>query len=267
VTVRLLGTGAADGIPGFFSKDRVSQYARAHGGKDVRSRSGALIDGILKIDLPPDTFIQMRENSLEAGDWSALVFTHSHEDHCAVSEIQYALYPFTELELLPFQIFGNSSVEKKVFDRYPEWPIDFIELKEFQEYWHLGYRITPIRAHHEPNEPCFNLLIEREKRLLYATDTGIWDSPTFEFLARKSIDCLIIECTEGLNDSDYEGHLNIAALAQVLDRLRKSAAISPSGIVVTTHHAHTGLATHAELTAALKPIGAMPGYDGMVFEL
>ena len=81
IAAALLGTGAADGIPGFYAKDRVSQYARTEGGKDVRTRSAALVDGALKIDLPPDTLVHLHQNRLDARDWSALLFTHSHEDH------------------------------------------------------------------------------------------------------------------------------------------------------------------------------------------
>ncbi len=264
MTIRLLGTGAADGIPGFYGSDRVSQYARAHGGKNMRTRSAALVDGILKIDLPPDTLVQLHRNGLDARDWTALLFTHSHEDHFTVSEIQYALYPFTELEQLPFQIFGNATVAAIIADRYPDWPIDFQEFKAFRTRKHAGYLITPVPAHHQPNEACFNLLIEQDRTLLYATDTGIWDEPTFEFLSEKRLDCLVIECTEGFRDSDYDGHLNLASLTQVLERLRTLGTVHQGTIVVTTHHAHTGKATHEELELALTPLGAQPGFDGMV---
>jgi phosphoribosyl 1,2-cyclic phosphate phosphodiesterase len=264
LTIRLLGTGAADGIPGFYATDRVSRHARAHGGKDARTRSAALVDGVLKIDLPPDTLCQLHRDRLDARDWTALVFTHSHEDHFAVSEIQYALYPFTELEQLPFQIYGNETVRGIITDRYPDWPIDFITFRGFSPREVAGYKVTPLPAHHQPAEACFNLLIERDRTLLYATDTGVWDEPTFEFLTSKRLDCLVIECTEGFRDSGYDGHLNLETLAGVLSRLRATGTVTPSTQVITTHHAATGNGTHAELEAALAPLGARPGFDGMV---
>ena len=101
MNIRLLGTGAADGIPGFFGNDMVSRYARENGGKDVRTRSAALIDGVLKIDFPPDTLTQVQRDLLDALDWTGLVFTHSDDDHFAVDELQYALFPFTDLDHLP----------------------------------------------------------------------------------------------------------------------------------------------------------------------
>ena len=267
MNIRLLGTGGADGIPGFYSNSDVSQYARKHGGKDFRTRCAALVDGQLKIDLPPDTLCQLQRDGLDARDWSALLFTHSHEDHFAVAELQYTLYPFTELEEIPFTVYGNQQIGKGIRERYPEWPIDFTELRAECTYIHATYAITPIRAMHKEDEECLNLLIEcGDERLLYATDTGIWDDATFAFLADYPLNCLVIECTEGFRRTEYKGHLNFDDLELVLRRLRTSGVVSPQTRVVTTHHAATGGATHARLQEVLKPMGAEPGYDGMLIE-
>lgn len=263
--VRLLGTGGADGIPGLYSSNHVSRHARAHGGKNVRTRSAALVDGHIKIDLPPDTICQLQRDGLDANDWSALVFTHSHEDHFAVSEIQYALYPFTDLEHLPFSIYGNGKIGEAIEHRYPDWPIHFVQLCKFDQADHAEYTITPIPAHHDEAEDCFNLLFHRNgKKLLYATDTGIWSEETFGYMKGLALNCLVIECTQGLMASDYKGHLNVEDLAFVLQRLRDSKAIVPNTKIVTTHHAHTGGASHRQLEEVLAPLGAEPGYDGQV---
>ncbi len=267
MNIRLLGTGAADGIPGLYSDNRVSRFARAQGGKEVRTRSAALVDEVLKIDFPPDTLCQLQRDRLDARDWTALLFTHSHEDHFAVGEIQYTLYPFTELEELPFSIYGNAKIGHTLQDRYPEWPIDYVEMRSFCSYAHGPYTFVPIKARHDMTEDCLNLMIEcGGKKLLYATDTGIWEDPTFVFLAEHRLDCLVIECTEGLRENDYFGHLNLTDLAVVLKRLRASGTVHSGTKVVTTHHAHTGEATHCELVKALSPLGAEPGFDGLVVE-
>src|SRR3954467_14394138 len=96
--IRLLGTGGADGIPALCGKSQVSDYAREHGGKDVRTRAAALVDGELKIDFGPETLPQIRREGLDATAWTAALFTHSDEDHLAVSEFQYFLYPFCDNE-------------------------------------------------------------------------------------------------------------------------------------------------------------------------
>ena len=86
MNIRLLGTGAADGIPGFFGNDMVSDYARAHGGKDIRGRTSALVDGVIQIDFPPDTLSQLNRFALDAREWTAVLFTHSDDDHLVLGQ-------------------------------------------------------------------------------------------------------------------------------------------------------------------------------------
>jgi phosphoribosyl 1,2-cyclic phosphate phosphodiesterase len=266
--IRLLGTGGADGIPGLFSNDEVSRYARDNGGKDVRSRAAAVIDGVLKIDLPPETAMQVVRDGVDPRDWTALVFTHSHEDHCAVSEIQYALYPFVSADNLPFSIFANSAVIAMIRERYPEWPMELIETRSFETFRHGPFTITPVKANHIEDEDCHNLIVERDgKRLLYATDTGIWTEKTFEYLNSVKLDALIIECTDGFCPSGYHGHLDVKACLKVVGMLRDSGTLGPHSRIVTTHHSHSGGARHCDLERALAPFDVVPGFDGMVLEI
>ncbi|HTQ11150.1 MAG TPA: hypothetical protein VMI31_13870, partial [Fimbriimonadaceae bacterium] len=92
--IRLLGTGGADGIPAFYGSNPVCDFARLHGGREIRTRAAALVDEGLKIDFGPDTLAQVQREGLDPADWTAVVFTHSDEDHLTASEFQYFLYPF-----------------------------------------------------------------------------------------------------------------------------------------------------------------------------
>ncbi|HEY0868466.1 MAG TPA: MBL fold metallo-hydrolase [Fimbriimonas sp.] len=265
MNVRLLGTGAADGIPGLFSNDEVSRWARINGGKDIRTRSAALVDGHLKIDLGPDTFAQMQRFGLDGRDWSGLVFTHSHEDHFAVSEVQYALFPFVQKDHLEFPIYGNGVICGAIRARYPDWPMELVETRSFLTYHHGPYRITPVAANHIVGEDCQNLLIENKgKTLLYASDTGVYPDETFEFLESIHVDCLVIECTEGLLRSTYQGHLDIERCVKVVTRLREQGTLKDNSQVYTTHHAHTGGARHCDLERELGAFQIEPGFDGML---
>jgi phosphoribosyl 1,2-cyclic phosphate phosphodiesterase len=262
--ILLLGTGAAEGIPALYSNTRVSDYARQYGGRDIRTRSGALIDGSLKIDLPPETLHHIIRERLDARDWSALIFTHGDDDHFAVRELQYFLYPFSSEERMPFPIYGNDKICSKVRQHYPNWPIELFDTHSFQTFQHGDFKITPIRAYHNADEDSQNLLVERgDKSLLYATDTGIWQDETWEFLAGRSVNALVIECTEGLAANSYHGHLNLDECVSVVDRLREMKFLGPEARVVTTHHSHNGNATYGELCEALAPHRIEAGYDGL----
>lgn len=264
MTIRLLGTAAAEGIPAFYSGSRVSEYARKHGGREVRTRCGALVDGSIKIDLPPDTLAQLHRDGLDARDWALLVFTHSHDDHFAIKELQYGLFPFNDLEKMDFPILGNEEICRRIAEEYPEWPMEVNQSRSFETFTHMQYSITPISANHTDSEQAHNLLIEREgKCLLYATDTGVWKEDTWEYLRSRHVGLLVMECTEGFRGTDYSGHLDIIEFLHVRDRLAAQGTIDQSCKIVTTHHSHNGDATYAELAEAFDKEGVTAGYDGL----
>ncbi|MES1228095.1 MAG: MBL fold metallo-hydrolase [Armatimonadota bacterium] len=262
-----MGTGGADGIPAFFSDSRVSIHARKHGGKDVRSRAAALIDGTLKIDLGPDTWAQVASQRLDAMDWSAVLFTHSDADHFAPDELMYALYPFNECEYVGFVVYANPYICQRIREKYPEWPFELVETHSFVPFRHGEYEITPVRAHHKMDEDAHNFIVQDGRStLLYATDTGIWDEPTWKALAKFRLDCLVLECTEAFAHTDYDGHLDSREFMDVLARLRSMGVVHEGTRVVTTHHSHNGEATHAELEQFFAPHQVQVGYDGQVLE-
>lgn len=267
MNVRLMGTGGADGIPAFFSHSRVSQYARHHGGKDVRSRAAALIDGILKIDLGPDTWAQVAAQRLDALDWTAVLFTHSDADHFAPDELMYALYPFNDQHFAGFVVYANPYICGRIAEKYPDWPFELVETESFQPFHHANYRITPIRAHHKLDEDAHNYVVQDGRStLLYATDTGIWDEPTWEALRGFQLDCLVLECSEGFASTDYDGHLDAQEFLNVLARLRDQGTIHSDTLIATTHHSHNGEATHDELVRFFAEHHVTVGFDGLVLE-
>lgn len=269
MTILLLGTGGAEGIPAAFGNSRVSAHARERGGRDVRSRSAALVDGQLQLDFGPDTWGQLVREGISATDWCAVVYTHADADHFAIEELQYALYPFTDGEEPGFVIYGNNLVAARIRARYPDWPFEVVTTKSFVPFSVCDYRVTPVKAKHgSPDEDTQNLLVQSEgKSLLYATDTGVWDEPTWEFLSGIKLDGLVLECTEGFELTPYNGHLDIEEFAEVVERLRKLGVVHNQTKVVSTHHSHNGKATYDELVEALGKIGAIAGYDGLRIEL
>lgn len=263
--IQLLGTGGADGVPGLYSDSRVSQHARAKGGKEIRSRSAAIVDDCLKIDLGPDTWSQMAKYGLDARDWTALLFTHSDADHFAPDELMYALYPFNDFEFVGFVVYANLRICRRILDKYPEWPVEMRTTKSFESFPHGGYEILPIRAHHLESEDAQNFIIsDGVSTLLYGTDTGVWDEPTWEALENVRVDCLILECSEGFASTGYDGHLDADEFEMVLTRLREMGTVHEGTQIWTTHHSQLGDATHEELVAHFEPMGVHVGYDGVI---
>ena len=57
--LKYLGTAAAEGIPGMFCNCRVCRNALEVRGKEIKTRSQALLDDKLLIDFPPDTYLHI----------------------------------------------------------------------------------------------------------------------------------------------------------------------------------------------------------------
>jgi phosphoribosyl 1,2-cyclic phosphate phosphodiesterase len=267
MTIQLLGTGAADGIPALFTQCRVGNQAFDPTNKNCRTRAAGLIDGRIKLDLGPDTLAQVQRNKVDPLDWEAIVFTHSHEDHFTVSELQYALYPFNPNEFAPFTIYCNPTVKWLIEARYPDWPFEIVQTNLFETIEIAGCKMTPVRAKHAEPEECQNLIFEKEGKVFgYMTDTGWWPDETWEYLQQVRFDAMVIECTDGLCDSGYDGHLSLIELVDVLNRLHKMGTLNDSTPVLTTHHSHLG-GTHNDLIKAMKPYGAQPAFDGLQISL
>lgn len=266
--IELTGTGGADGIPGFFSNDRVSEHARKQGGKDARTRASALIDGTIRIDFGPDTFAQCQKLGIKPSDWQQIVFTHSHDDHFAPRELQYMFPPFLPMEAPRPTVFGNQVILDGICTAFDEAKnLKSQLIKSFQPTRVGEYELVPIRAYHKLDEDSLNLIFRGDRTFLYATDTGIYQDETWEFLTGFHVDAAVIECSEGFSPSDYWGHLSCNELITVVERLRKIGCFDDKTFICTTHHSHAGNATHEELEQFLNPRGIQVGFDGFIFEV
>lgn len=266
--VHLLGTGGADGIPSFFNDSDLSQYALANGGKDIRTRTGAVVDKNLKVDFGPDTFMQAAMQGVRPVDWKWVVVTHSHFDHFDPGLFQYCLPPFVPAEQPAPEILGNPHVLAELGRAFlAADSIPTRVLKSFEPANVGDYLVTPVSAYHKLDEDSVNLIIEGDgKRILYATDTGVYQEPTWDFISGIRFDCVVVESTDGFSPSDYWGHLSCVEAVAVIDRMRKIGCVDDQTIVVTTHHADSGGANHAQLVDFYRPDGIQVGYDGMILE-
>lgn len=57
MNIQFLGTGAAEGIPALFCQCPLCRKAEAAGGREIRTRCGALVNNRILIDLTPDIFL------------------------------------------------------------------------------------------------------------------------------------------------------------------------------------------------------------------
>jgi phosphoribosyl 1,2-cyclic phosphate phosphodiesterase len=271
--VFFLGTGAAEGIPALFCDCSICTFAKQSGGKERRTRSTILIDGNIKIDLPPETLAHVHHYpQLDFANLQHLLFTHSHDDHFAVRELQYLSPNFAPSRKSPLHVYATNQLIYKIVSEtegfFERAPLMLQSLMPFFEHEVGTVSVIPIIANHKRDELCLNFLISSEgKTLLYACDTGWYDPQTWEYLSTRTLDAVILECGKGVSHSSYEGHLSVDEAIRVRDRLLDEGTLRPNAPFYLTHIAHTGLLSHEEMEKLVIPCGLKVAYDGLEIQI
>jgi phosphoribosyl 1,2-cyclic phosphate phosphodiesterase len=268
-----LGTGAAEGLPALFCNCDICRGAQRRGGPDLRTRASILIDDVIKIDLPPDTLAHVHKYpQINLADMQHLLFTHSHDDHFAVRELQYLSPIFSQTRLEPLNVYATSEVTAKMLREmehfFEKAPIRFQSVIPYDTFSAGHLHVTPIVAHHRDDELCLNyLLSDGTKTLLYACDTGWYDPPTWQYLESLKIDGAIVECGKGQTIGGYDGHLNIDEVVNFRDRLLASHTLRETTPFYLTHICHTGQLLHEEMSKVVGPLGLRVAYDGLQIQI
>ena len=270
--VKLLGTSAAEGWPALFCRCDACAKARRLGGKNIRTRASALIDNSLKIDFSPDTLQQIVKFDIDLQCLSGVLITHAHDDHFAPAELQYRGEHFVPTPInQPLPIYGPPEVKERLTQLYDlsKLPLTLITLEPWKTQRAGQYLITPILAQHDRDIACYNYIIEgpNGERLLYASDTGWYEKPTWRFLETTRLDGIVVEATKGMQEDGYMAHLCIPEVVRLRTDLIASGSLRPDAPVVATHLSHLCGLLHEELEAIMTPQGIQTGFDGMSFML
>ena len=284
--LQFLGTAAAEGVPALFCNCDACKYAMKTGGKEIRTRAGAMLDDIIKIDFGPDSYTQMIANHLDYTRVHTLLITHSHPDHLAPDELgcrQPGFAHLTDERILT--VYGNAAVGKKIANRIND-RVGFRQLNAFETTNIEGYDVTPLQAVHyvckgtdaQPENPvefegktysraeqAFIYLIEKDgKRLLYAHDCAGFTPDDLKFLTGKHLDLATLDCTCGERKPGGIGHMGYAENLKCREQLRECGAADDKTIFVANHFSHNGVRPYAELQALLP--GFIISYYGMVID-
>jgi adenosylcobinamide kinase/adenosylcobinamide-phosphate guanylyltransferase len=259
--VRLLGTGSADGWPNPFCGCASCQTQRAHA--VGRVSTSALVDGVLLLDLGPDTARQAQRAGLRLDRVRHVLVTHAHPDHWAPATLLWRQWARTGS---PLTLAGPAPVVAEA----AQWlgPSPTVRVQALQPGDTLvldGYRVRALAADHEVECLLFDVTAPDGARLLYATDTGPLPAATVEALRGAGLDLLLLEQTFGDLTTHGTGHHDLPTFARTLADLRASGALTKSSRVVAVHLGHHN-PPEPDLRARLAAMGAQPGHDGQVLE-
>jgi phosphoribosyl 1,2-cyclic phosphate phosphodiesterase len=266
-----LGTAAAEGYPGIFCPCERCEKARAIGGRNLRYRSALLVNDDLLIDFGPDLLASALRFNLSFWQVTTGLVTHAHADHFHVETFEMRKAPFTGgLPIPTLNLYGPPDVSRMLSQEYSDLNdlrILVHDVRAFDHWSHDGYIFDAYRAYHAVDhlEALFYGIDDGVHAFLYATDTGKFPAETWQSMAGKSFDVIILE--ETLGEGQYDQHLGFETFLEHVGRMRVEGMLRPGGRVFAHHLSHSGNPSHAELEAYFAPYNIEVAFDGMEINL
>jgi phosphoribosyl 1,2-cyclic phosphate phosphodiesterase len=272
--LKYLGTAAYEGIPGLFCDCPVCERARAKGGKNLQTRSQAIIDGRLLLDFPMDTYMHVLYGGLDLREVRSCLITHSHADHLHASEFETrgGVYAHMSIEHAKFSLKVFSAPQNiQLIKNSIEWDpsdgniLELNSVEPFEPFETDGYTVTALPADHGADTfPYIYLISKAGKTILYAHDTGYFLDRTWDYLAKKKpfLTFASLDCTTMINEC-RRGHMGIDACADVRNRLKEIGCADNATKFYLNHFSHNGGLIYDEIAAVAEERNFGAAYDGL----
>lgn len=268
--IKYLGTAAGEGCPAPFCRCEVCMEALERGGRNIRSRSQALVDDRLLIDFPPDTFMHYVTNPFPMAEVKHCLITHSHFDHLLAGEL-YNRAPYYAHKLDedgPLTIYGSQptgdAIRAGVNGKY----LDFKLVSPYEPFSAGEYTVTALRANHDPKvEPYIYIISKDGKSMLYAHDTGIHMPETWEYFEKTKpyFNFVSLDCTMG-DGNNTTFHMGLSCCAEFMKRLKDLGCADDNTIACTNHFSHNGHMIYDDTVEPAQKLGLLVSYDGLEIE-
>lgn len=275
--LQYLGSAAAEGWPAMFCECDACKEAARRGGRDLRMRTGAILDDDILIDFTPDLMAQKIKFDLPLYRVRHCFLTHTHEDHFDVRNVIWLGKGFSTVKdrekLGPLHFYA-SEASRPEFERRLSAEAESVSglcelttLKLYERVEVEGRGFTPIPAVHGCVGAVNFIIDEGGKRLLYAHDTGIWQEENWEFLRGMRFDLVSLDCTNGPLKSSYSGHMGFERNEYVRNRLLEQGCADANTRFVINHFSHNCGMLYDDIVVTMTPKGFEVGFDGKVMEI
>lgn len=266
-----LGTAASEGYPGIFCDCTNCREARLLGGRSLRYRSALLVNDDLLIDFGPDLLASAQRFGRSLAGVTTGLVTHAHMDHFYTGNFKMRGKAFTGGQSIPnLCLYGPRDISAALEQAYPDLSLLRMEthtVHAFDTWQEGGYFFSAYQAYHAVDylETLFYSVEDGRHACLYATDTGRFPENTWQALAGKNFDVIILE--ETLGSGSYTQHMNFETFLEHTGRMRAEGMLRPGGRLIAHHLSHSGNPTHEKVQAILGPYGVEVAYDGLDIQL
>lgn len=280
IKLQYIGTGAAEGFPGMFCHCPACERARKLGGHNLKTRSCAMINDRILIDLSPDLYAQSIGLGLKLWEVKDLVMTHSHCDH--FDGFSVALRARDGASVLPgmpeeenyISIYGSRFIERAVEQALRDQPhadrkrLRYVPVESGTWFQAGGVDFYPLKANHKPDELCYiYAVVSGGASLLYANDTGRLSEETVREIGSLGLvfDAVSMDCARGTLPGD--GHMGINENLELKEQLIQMNCVNEETKYYLNHLSHMSGITHDDLQMIMGPKGFTVAYDGLVLEI
>ncbi len=275
--IQYWGTSAAEGIPAIFCQCGTCKKARELGGKNLMSRSQAMIDGKILIDFNADTYMHSVKYGVDLTNIKTCLITHDHGDHLYPLEIAnkrpgMGWYK----EIVPLTFYCTRPAYEKLNALMTRCGMDersgvFLNIiTPFVPFEAEGYKITPLKADHSAMcEPVIYMIEKDGQTLLYGHDSGYLPKETWEYLKEHKVkfDYVSLDCTFSLLKLEHAwGHMNLEYNVIVKNDMTEHGLADDKTIFTANHFTHNGAAIYDDIKVQADKVGFLTSYDGMTVE-
>ena len=276
--LQYLGTAATEGFPAAFCNCEDCLAARNDLQTEWRTRSQAMIDQAIFLDLPPETYVHAVLHGFDLSAIRAILVTHSHVDHFYAQELINRGYKFAQNIKNPtVSLYGNSQVlnvyhesTRREMRETVASGIQIHEVKPFQNFTIDKYLIHTLPATHMEQEAALLYCISAEKTIFYWNDTGLLAEECYRYLADHGVvaDFVSLDCTFADDVRPHSlRHMGFAENCAVREKLVQYGLVKQNTQYYVTHFSHNSRPFRLRLEEKAKEYGFFAAHDGLSIEL
>ncbi|MGN1129445.1 MAG: MBL fold metallo-hydrolase [Candidatus Flemingiibacterium sp.] len=269
-----LGTAAAEGIPALWCECEACRRSREIGGRALRTRSQAIIDGKLLIDFPADTYSHILKNNIDLLNVRDVLITHSHSDHLYPTDIEMLAPGFSHVpEGYHMSFYGSDKVGEAVESKLGSLRglASFTEVKPFETFKAGDYTVTALPGVHDKKAgPLIYMISDGVSTVLYAHDTHFFCDEVWEFFesTKPRFDFVSLDCTNALTPLTYIGHMSAEENKLIRERFLSEGYADKKTIFAANHFSHNGEGVvYDDYVRTAAKLGFIVSYDGMVIDI
>lgn len=274
---KFLGTAAYEGIPSLFCECEKCRRSRETGGRAIRTRSQAIIDGELLIDFPADTYAHIVYNGIDTSKIHYCLITHSHSDHLYERDLPIMQHGFGavsddyKITFYATQKAGEPIDGKLKEKLYEQGTAALVTVSPFESLKVGDYNVTVLPAIHDPDSgPVFYQIEKDGKTVLYAHDTNYFSDEVWEYFekAKPHFDMVSLDCTNACLPLNYVGHMGLAENVRVKNRMLDMGIADEKTVFICNHFSHNGTdVVYDDFVPIAAKEGFKVSFDGMEIDI